>query len=146
MLEATRGIVAGDQYDDLTQLPSFKPAPAIPFNEVWGSNHPDIRKIKLKRAVFSHKETYLIGKIYREMKNDDSNPDNFGGQIVTENTSLFIRILKTIRSDKNMRPDFHPRHVMDGTRIRPGLLKVSYSPLTLPFYYIFHFSYFPPRL
>ena len=146
VLEATRGIVAGDQYDDLTQLPSFKPAPSIPFNEAWGSNHQDNGKPELKRAVFSDKETYLIGKIYREMKNDDSNPDNFGGPIDTENTSQYYRILKTIRNDKELWPDFHPRHVIDATRIRPGLLKVSYSPLTLPFYYIFHFSYFPPRL
>ena len=120
VLEATRGIVAGDQYDDLTQLSSFKPAPSIPFNEAWGSNHQDNGKPEVKRAVFSDKETYLIGKIYREMKNDDSNPDNFGGPIDTENTSQYYRILKTIRNDKELWPDFHPRHVIDATRIRPG--------------------------
>jgi len=150
VMEETREIIAGD-FDDLTHLPSLKPAPLIPYDKAWGSNHPAIRKPGLQRAVFTPMETYIIGKLYREMMEDDSNPNNFCGPVVTGKTSVHYRILKAIRSNKKMWPDFHPRHVIDSARLRPGLLKVSYSPFTLPLslfilFFIFHFFIFSPRL
>jgi hypothetical protein len=79
-------------------------------NPQWGTSHPDFGR-QTTRAKFTHIEVQWIGK--------------FCTKLVQENpwmqSRMLVECLHAVRADFNMHKYFHPRHVTDAGRLRPGL-------------------------
>ena len=79
-------------------------------NPQWGTSHPDFGR-QTTRAKFTHIEVQWIGK--------------FCTKLIRENpwmqSRMLVECLHALRADCNMHKYFHPRHVTDAGRLRPGL-------------------------
>ena len=76
----------------------------------WGTSHPDFGR-QTTRAKFTHIEVQWIGQ--------------FCTKLIRENpwmqSRMLVECLHALRLDFKMHKYFHPRHVTDPGRLRPGL-------------------------
>jgi hypothetical protein len=76
----------------------------------WGTCHPDFGR-QTTRAKFTHIEVQWIGK--------------FCSDLIRENpwmqSRMLVECLHALRLDFDVHKYFHPRHVTDPARLRPGL-------------------------
>jgi hypothetical protein len=79
-------------------------------NPQWGTSHPDFGR-NTARAKFTHIEVQWIGQ--------------FCTKLVRENpwmqSRMLVECLHALRLDFKVHKYFHPRHVTDAGRLRPGL-------------------------